>query len=220
MEPDWKQKKLNSEYFQDTMHNSFIFCVPIIIVFIKQLVEQEKHCDSVSRSPGSVQRSDCGTARPIDGPRLLNAGNHFSDLMQGKQAFLINADLNGWMDGTNPNSTPPLSHATTFITTNITSTNPPRGQDSPLEYYYTLQASNQLMDGYQTGWWRICHISDLLGKNKGWHLHTERPCLDPNIQKTPRNRKNSSSSVKECSIFFFDLQEGFSVFTHTPSFMI
>lgn len=52
---------------------------------------------------GSERRPDCGAARPlaVDGPPRLNASNHLSDLIRGgmKRAILINADLDGWMEG-------------------------------------------------------------------------------------------------------------------------
>ena len=95
-------------------------------------------------APGSEPRSDCGAARPLaaDSSRRLNASNHLSDLIRGGMsgAVLINADLDGWMDG-HPRA--PLLHPHT----------PPHHH----QYHQRRPPPNQLM----AGWADVFQISDL-----------------------------------------------------------
>lgn len=80
---------------------------------------------------------------------------------------------------------------------------PPWGEDGLLEYYYTSTASNQLMAGYQTGRWRICHKSDLLGENEGRNLNTQPACLDPNTQKPERTADHRQIHQHRSSLVWF-----------------
>lgn len=95
-------------------HNSFIFHTSIIVLFINRLVKRRKtlwFCCGISRKRAVVWLRRCSAPRRPR-PHRLNASNHLSDLIRGgmKQAILINADLNGWMDGPPPPPPPPPHH--------------------------------------------------------------------------------------------------------------
>lgn len=94
-------------------HEAFIFCMSIIVLFIKRLVKKRTTLilwwDLREASSGLIATQLGPLA--VDGPRRLNASNHLSDLIQEgmNRAVLINADLDGWTPRPLLSITPPLS---------------------------------------------------------------------------------------------------------------